>query len=164
MSLRQRTKACVRAWTRPRTREWSGVLNTRLARCCRHRGNNCSSHGERYVDSQTCTDHSARGDTSYSWRTSNSRCLNNASVSVAMSLKNSSIEASSCRVLVLVDTVAHSAFSSATLSMVTLVIVVRNGSIRAVRSASMSDVEMAVSSVGVLSSGVGYGGTCPEIA
>jgi len=39
---------------------------------------------------------------------SNSRCSNNASVSVAITLKNSSIEVSSCRMLALVDTVPTS--------------------------------------------------------
>jgi len=47
-------------------------------------------------------------NTSNSSRKSNSRCSNNASVSVAITLKNSSIEVSSCRMLALVDTVPTS--------------------------------------------------------
>jgi len=56
----------------------------------------------------SCSPRRAGANTSNSSRKSSSRCSNNASVSVAITLKNSSIEVSSCRMLALVDTVPTS--------------------------------------------------------
>jgi len=56
----------------------------------------------------SCSPPASGANTSNSSRKSNSRCSNNASVSVAITLKNSSIEVSSCRMLALVDTVPTS--------------------------------------------------------
>ena len=71
----------------------------------------CSSNGERHGRDQVAGElvfapDERRANTSYSSRNSNSRYSNNGTVSVAAAFKNSSTEATSCRVAVVLDTLS----------------------------------------------------------